>query len=190
MNNNQKVFLFFSIVISFFFNHVKYYIEPKKELYKHILKFVEGDIDYKTLTDFCDKFNLDDNKEEFKLFFKIVINIANNHHRHPNFIDNIEQIIVYYQDKMKTVFSNYEIFEIFKTNKLIILFLFERNIIKMDKRIYIDLIDIKDPNGIRYCNFFFPEIKRFVNKEEIKYIDIEVFENEINQIVNFDEKVI
>ena len=167
---------------------IKKYIELKKELYEHILGFVEDNIVYNTLTDFLDKLNLRANKEEFILFFKLIIDIANNHQRHPNFIDNIKQIIIYYQDDISTTFTNYEIFDLFKSNKLIVLFLFESNIIKMEHRIYLDLIDIEESNGTKYCYFFFPEINKFVQETNIKYKEIETLTNENKRIIDFDVK--
>ena len=63
----------------------------------------------------------------------LISKIFKNHYRSNDskcFINKIERIINNYKKKMLLHFSNFEIFQIFKENKRILLFLFEEQIIK------------------------------------------------------------
>lgn len=167
---------------------LKKYIDEKKEYYDQILRFIDDENDYDTLTNFLEKIDFTVSKYEFKLFFDLIISIANNHKRHPNFFNNISKIILYFKEHIKRTFTNFEVFDIFKSNKLILLFLFDNEIISVDKRIYIELIRIKESNGIGYCDFFFPEIKKYLEEDNNNFIDINELENKISNIINFEEK--
>lgn len=101
---------------------IKDYIDQKKELQNIIYNTIDNDND-EVCTDLIDYINLQnyqDNKEGLKEFIYLIANISNNHHRHPNFLNKIKQIILLIKDQIKQSFSNFEIFNFFKGNKLII----------------------------------------------------------------------
>ena len=76
-----------------------------------------------SLIDIIDN-HLESGKEEnFEHFLCLLTYITNNYHRNNSFIQKITQILKYYQEKIKSSFSNYEIFDIFKGNKIILLYL-------------------------------------------------------------------
>lgn len=73
------------------------------------------------------------NEDEIKTILKIIIKIANNHHRTPDFFPRIEKILQFLKDQIKQSFSISEILDIFKGNKRILLFLIEENIISINE---------------------------------------------------------
>ena len=79
---------------------------------------------------------IQDDKNKLKLLLHFIASIANNHYRESNFFDKIEKILDNFQEKITKYYSNKEIFDIFKSNKRILLFLFETKIIKFDQYIY------------------------------------------------------
>lgn len=61
--------------------------------------------------------------------------VANNHARSTNFFDKIFKLLDYFMINMKQSFSNNEIFDLFKSNKRILLYLIESKALYIDKNI-------------------------------------------------------
>ena len=68
------------------------------------------------------------NKEKLRFLLRLISEISQNHHRFPYLITKIEHILNNFFDIIKTTFSSYEIFDLFKNNKRIILFLLKENV--------------------------------------------------------------
>lgn len=96
--------------------------------------------------------NFTDDKENFQLVITMISRIAKNHRQSINFNQKIEQIILLFKEDLHKNFSNFEIFNIFKKNKRILLFLFNEKIIIPEKNI----IEYIDNN---YHEYFYPEFK-------------------------------
>lgn len=101
-------------------------------------------------------------------FFHMLVNIAYHHKRIPNFFNKIENILKIFEDSLKK-YSNYEIFQIFSSNKRILLFLIKEKLLVIDD--HISHIMISDKYIERqYHTFFYPEIEAILKKgpDEIK----------------------
>ena len=70
---------------------------------------------------------------EIQELLYLIAKIANNHHRNSNFFSKIEFILLHFEKDIKENFLNSEIFNIFKFNKRILLFLLERDFLKIDQ---------------------------------------------------------
>lgn len=146
---------------------VQKYFEKKKELYNNILLFLEN---YdSTSCSFDDLYNIlkkqnFGNQEELVQFLQLLANISENHHRELNFITKIEQIIFNMKNTIKKTLTNYQIIEIFMNNKLILLFLIQNNIIKIDEQVINSFTFQIDTNGTRYSHFFLPETNSAIDK--------------------------
>lgn len=105
-------------------NEIQGYINEKKDIYNTLMVFLETltdeKVNFTNLIDSFDKYHIDADREEFKQFLQLIINISNNHHRGGNLIQKIINIISNYKDQIKQTFSNIEIFNIFKSNKIIL----------------------------------------------------------------------
>lgn len=110
------------------------------------------------------KQNILKDKHDLKIILYLIVNIANNHHRYENFYSKIDQILIKIKDQIKRYYSNNEIFNIFKKNKRILLFLIEEQILKFDQKIYQKIMNNKYKQK-KYPEYFSPEIKTFVEKE-------------------------
>ncbi|KAK8871487.1 hypothetical protein M9Y10_007216 [Tritrichomonas musculus] len=98
----------------------------------------------------------------------MLVNIAYHHKRIPNFFNKIENILKIFEDSLKK-YSNYEIFQIFSSNKRILLFLIKEKLLVIDD--HISHIMISDKYIERqYHTFFYPEIEAILKKgpDEIK----------------------
>ena len=83
----------------------------------------------------------------------MVVKISNYHHRFSNFFDKIIKVILIFQDEILKLFSNTEIYQLFGSNKRILLFLFEENILKLNYS-----ISKKISTNIDDFYYFFPEL--------------------------------
>ena len=106
-----------------------------------------------------DKFN------ELKIFFKLIVKISNNFCRPPNFFQKIERILLFFKKNITEQFTKAEIFDLFKNNKRILLFLFEEKIISMNQKIA-DIMRNSKYRAANYPQYFTPEIRPFFTEEE------------------------
>ena len=100
----------------------------------------------------------DDN--EFKLILYFINVISNNHDRCKLFFDKIEKILLNFKNEFQKYLSNDEIFQVFKNNNRMLLFLFKINIIQMNQEIA--NIIIKDSV---FINYFIKEISPFISDD-------------------------
>ena len=147
------------------------YLEKKKEIYNNLLEFLDNEeyteSNFKDLIDLFNNQAVHENKEDLDTLFRILISISNNHHRSTSFFTKIEQILLLFKSQINQFFSNFEIFNIFKSNKRILLFLIQEGIIKINKSIANTL-----SNGwykkSKYHFYFYPEIKKFLNIKQLE----------------------
>lgn len=142
------------------------YINQQKDLYKVILDFFEkesdsNDDDLEQVITFLTNKKIIDNHDELQLFLQLIFKFLKNYHRNNSFFIKIQQILLKFAAKINYYFSNIELYNLFKNNKRILLFLIENNIIIIDKTIANYLFKKCDINGTKYCQFFLPEIKNF-----------------------------
>ena len=146
---------------------VQLYLEKLSKLQSNILNYLDNNEDIEENLDnlnniIFDEIKAHDNIHELRLIMHLITKIANNFHRETNFFEKIENILQLFKEKMQKHLSNSQIFNIFKSNKRILLFLIEENILTFDKNILKKLICSKYIKA-KYLHFFSPEIKQFVN---------------------------
>ena len=174
------------------------YIDDKKNIYNAILKFLEDSEENKN--DENDAYSFQDLREilnshlifedlhEIRQILQIINNIGNNHRRVGNFISKINSILLNYKTQIKQALSNTEIFDIFKSNKMIVHFLLKNDILTLSQTICEEMINTLDLNGDRYCYFFFTEIEKFAGKDKMKDIKKELLSKYPNVFDNYDIK--
>ena len=104
----------------------------------------------------------------------MITRIANYHYRSSNFYDKIIKIILIFKDAIKNMFSNTEIFQIFQSNKRLLLFLFEENLLKLNNSISQELAADDD-----YFYYFYPELSSYnfvIPREPSKSTDLKIIE--------------
>lgn len=79
--------------------------------------------------------------------------------------------------------KNIEIYEHFESNKRLLLYLIKEKIILVDDTIVFQICSKFEKNGVRYSDYFHPEIKQFIKNEED---DADIFNN--LSISEFEEK--
>ena len=162
-------------------SHQKFekYYNAMKEFYNAILSYLESseseEIDFKDLIDIINMEYYTENREEFEHFLHTVNHISANHHRDEFLFKKIFRILKYYENQIKHTFSNFEIFNIFKENKILLLFLLENSFITFDEKMYLYFTEKDKTEKIKFCHFFYPEIKEFIGEEKSKNIEKKTF---------------
>lgn len=154
---------------------IQEYFKKKKDLQNYLLNYLDketkADQDRENFFKQIDIIN-SSNINEMKIFLQLIIQISNNHHRQPNFYDKLEEILLPFIQTIKQTFSNIEIFEFFQSNKRLLLFLIEQNILIIDEQIY-EIIQDENYQRKDYLIYFWPEIEKFTNDELKKRIEEE-----------------
>ena len=152
-------------------------LNKKKELHSHILNFIENedndeDCNLKSLTNYINESNICKNEQDLKDLLYIILNISNNHRRIPDFFDKIIQILRTFLRDIQSFFSDCAIYDIFKSNKLLILLLFENKIIIPSPKLINIIISEKELNQLVYSLYFF--IKPYIDKNAQEQIETEI----------------
>ena len=145
---------------------IQKYVSSKINLQKYLLEFINEseneEITFKQLTQCIETQQIINSKSEFKAFLHLIVRISNHHHRHINFFIRIEKILSLFKHEMQECFSNDEIFNIFKSNKRILLFLFEEKVLIPNQSI----AEIMNNNKYKerdYLYYFFNEFNGFID---------------------------
>lgn len=105
-----------------------------------------------------------ENENEFRLFIHLIISVANEYHHFPNFYDSILNIFEMVRDFFQKYLTNKEIYDISKSNKRLLLYFLENQIIKIDPIIAHQMI-----KGTKtMINYFFNELQTFIINEKGK----------------------
>lgn len=168
------------------------HLSKMKKIYQSVLSYIDESnslMSFSSLIKIFKKNQIGDNLHLLKTLLHILLSISNNYRRTPTLIGKIEEIIKYFEDQINKYFPNWEIFNIFKSNKRILLFLFEEKIIKVDHYIVTKIITDKYINR-NYHKYFLPEIKPFINKKLLYNHGCKYSESEFstNLPENFYEK--
>lgn len=151
------------------------YIEKMTKIQERILNFLDDEDDTEensqNLIKLFDDYKIRVNRYDLKSILYLLASITNNHNRSSNFFHKISPILKNLQNEITKYFTNYEIFNIFSSNKRILLTLIELGIITIDKHIF----EVISDNG--YSQFLFPEIKSFLTEKEIQSISKDIQEN-------------
>ena len=143
-------------------------LEKMYDLYEVLLDCIDNEvIDSRRFKELITKIENDEfqiNKHDNKIILYLLSSLSKNHHRTPGFFDKITKIISCFTQK----FTDDELIEIFKGDKLIMLFLLKNKMVSPEKYYneYIQLI----PDKYQLKKFFYPEFKNFLN-EQIDDID-------------------
>lgn len=164
------------------------YLEKKKEMQEKLISFIDEESEEKNSFDELIKYfkntSLIQNRDEFKNTLYLLLKVANNHQRTPNFFEKIEQILLSIKDEIKQTLSNFEIFHIFKSNKRILLFLIKTEIIIPDSSF---VATFSNPRyrytQFKFQNFLLPEIENLLDKKTSKKI-----KGEISRMLNLRVK--
>ena len=144
------------------------HFEEIKKIQEKLLDFIESDDSDSLFSNLIQLFNnLCINKDKYKMkeVIHIIAKISKHHHRNINFFHKIEQVLQFFSKQIKEFYSNLEIFNLFKSNKRLLLFLFEENILKPTEEIYYIINDDKYKKRF-YLQYFYIEFRNIISEQE------------------------
>ena len=152
---------------------IKKYLHAMKDIQSNILNFLEEETNfeenYANLTGILEEQKIREDKNRLQSLLHLLLKISNNHYRSPDFFSKIEKILQFFFTEIMENFSNYEIFNIFKSNKRILLFLIKESVLTIDEIIASKMTNSKYKNYF-YPQYFYPEIKSFLKPEMLEEI--------------------
>lgn len=132
------------------------YLEKMKSFQMMLINFIEnGDNEenFENIKIFIKDEKINDNQQKLKSIIHLLNNISKSHYRSPCFFSKIIQIL---KEPIKKYFSDFDLFNIFKTNKQILLFLIKEQMITIDKHIFYEMVSEKHKN-MDFSEYFLPE---------------------------------
>lgn len=164
------------------------FTEEMKSIQDNLLRFIEDNNNLEeklqSLNNIFDEINICNDKNKIKSLLHLISQISDNHHV-LNFFNKIEKVLILIKDDISKNFTNRQIFDIFKNNKRILLFLIEEKILAFDEYIFKQITTKEKYFRYKYPQYFAPEIKQFLNKNDIKQSFIEDINKELPE--NFYE---
>lgn len=146
------------------------YATKMENIEKMIIDLLDCKISTQNLINFINDHNIAKNNQDFRIFLHLISEISANYNRSRRSFDRIEPLLKHYLSDIKNQFQNFDIFNIFKDNKLILLLLFKEKILIPCKSIF-NVITNMYYNSKYYLQFFYPEFKSFYTPEFIKEFD-------------------
>ena len=159
------------------------YISSMEKIQENILAFLENEADDEEIfqnlqTIFLEQKIIDD-QNKLKSILHLICKISDSYHYEHNFFDKIDQILSNFKNDIKKHFSNDEIFNIFKSNKRILLFLIDEQIIVINESIVKIILNKNKYSLAKYPQYFAPELRPFINKVWMSESTIEKISKEI-----------
>ncbi|KAK8838914.1 hypothetical protein M9Y10_032373 [Tritrichomonas musculus] len=142
-------------------------MEDLKSIQNNILNFLEEESNLDEQSEPLDRMlpkNILQDRHKVKLIVYLIVNIFNNYQHNKDFYLKIDQILNHFVPAIKNYYSNNEIFNFFKTNKRLLLFLFDNNVITMNSYI-LETITKGKYKSENYPEYFYPEIEIYLNQQ-------------------------
>lgn len=142
-------------------------MDDLKSIQNNILNFLEEESNLDEQSEPLDQMlpnNILQDRYKSKLIVYLIVNIFNNYQHNKDFYRKIDQILNHFIPAIKNYYSNNEIFNFFKTNKRLLLFLFSNNVITMNSYI-LETITEKKYKSEKYPEYFYPEIEIYLNQQ-------------------------
>ena len=157
-------------------SRIERYLKNMKEIQEIFLayldEFYEANDFYNNITTNHQIIKYKTDKDKFCSILILLVKISNNYHRTPDFFTKIDRILDFFKNDIKQTFSNTEIFQIFKSNKRLLFYIIKEDIIIVDKNIAQKIYNIES-----YHEYFYPEIKNFINEKQREEILKKLDEN-------------
>ncbi|KAK8843071.1 hypothetical protein M9Y10_025262 [Tritrichomonas musculus] len=140
---------------------IKLYFDQKKELYRLIYDFFECEDDlnnvFDNLINYIRKEQISNTSEDFFILLKMISYKINSYKPNSKILSKFENLIILFKKEIKQTFSNLEIFNIFKNNKLVLLYLKKNDIIKIDESVF-NFIEKNMKKYSSYQYYFYEDI--------------------------------
>ena len=110
---------------------IENYVEQMKNIQNCLLEYLDNEDNveehFQNLQIIFEEQKIKENKHRIKSLLHLILKIGNNYHRNSTFFQKIEQILLIFIDAIPKYFTSIELFQIFKSNKRILLFFIKKN---------------------------------------------------------------
>lgn len=144
---------------------LKDYISRMKMLYSALLKYIDSDDDspesFQEFAAFLKGNDFGGNADELRTILNLISKVSKHHRGGQNQTAKLKKVIAYFLPVIKQTLSNLDLFRIFRGSRLLLLFLFDEQAVRVDEEVaYL----VSQKVGMHGLNFFYPEVKRFLTK--------------------------
>lgn len=157
----------------FFLMNAQAYIAKMKNIQGALLELLDNieysDSDLQQFTKMITDQNVQD--EMLKDFLHLLSKMSADHQRSPHLIKKVEYILAFLKKEIISKFSNTSLFNIFKKNKRILLFLIKERFIEIDEYLHDFMSDHND-----YIDYFAPELISYMSNEARNEEEDDLFE--------------
>ena len=154
------------------------YFSKMKDIQQKLLQFVDDESNdeenYQNIITYFQDHKIKENLQKLKSILHLISKISNHHYKTHSFYNKISRILTFFKSEIKQFYSNHEIFNIFRHNKRILLFLIEEKILIFDQSIANCILSKK--YSYSFILYFLNEIQPFINKKLKSYYQKE-FDN-------------
>ena len=147
------------------------YIKQMRTYQELFLEYFDKDDEkhFINLKNYFDENKISENKQDFITTLCFISKFSKNHHRSSNFYNKIQKILLYFRPIFSKYCTNIDIFNIFKKTKLLLLILFNEQILIPSPEIY--AISVTDSyKNMNYMQYFQKEF-RALNSEQLNAPD-------------------
>lgn len=141
-------------------------------------EFTEENLEY--LLNIFDESHISSNHQDFMLLLRMISNISKYHNRGHDFFKKIDSILQKYENEIKD-YPNWQIFNVFKSSKRILLFLLKEEILKMDDFIAKKIMTTDKFIQAHYRQYFCKELKPFMNEKWLHQIEDKEWVKKLNK---------
>ena len=150
-------------------NNHELFIEEMKSIHADVLEFLDSasntDDDFSNLQETFYKIKIPKDIHKLKVFLHLILTLSNNHHREPDFFSKIKRILNFFKGDITKSYTNSEIFNIFKSNKVLLLYVIKEKMLKIDNYVIAEITSQKF-RKLNYPEFFEPEIESFRSQKQ------------------------
>ena len=145
-------------------------IKQMKDIQSIFLDFLDkesnAEINHEKLLKVISDYKITEEKHKFISLLQLINVIGNNHRRFANFISKIERTLQNFKTDIHKYLTNFEIFDLFKNNKRILLYFIQEQILIIDSSTVTEITEqFEFPC---YPQYFAPEIKQYITNEFIE----------------------
>ena len=167
---------------------LKDYITRMKMLYSALLEYIDSDDDspesFQEFAAFLKGNDFGGNADELRTILNLISKVSKHHRGGRNQTAKLKKVIAYFLPVIKQTLSNLDLFRIFRGSRLLVLFLFDEQAVRVDEEVaYL----VSQKVGMHGLNFFYPEVKRFLTKNG-KYGPIIASNTTIKKDETFERK--
>ena len=149
---------------------VRHYLGKMNEIQNTFLKYIDDENDsqeeIQKLIKILKDFQVLSNKHMLTSTIHFIASIIDYHYRTNSFFKKIFQIILFLKDEIKKNYSNFEIFNFFKNNKKVLLFLSQEKILIFDQFIISKMYEEEYEHSLT-LEYLYPEIKDLIKNDKI-----------------------